>query len=148
MFGNGLGEPNNPPDNNRYFTLESADLVIPRMEAWRLLWDFRTIRDLAKNLPENSPLGNLSMEVANKIMNVFKVDDFDTIKTCRKLAEKVSDFEKIGRISRNETKLIVLFRLLKKVFGTGWEALGADIYKGDPSNSATWAIGELDKKNN
>lgn len=60
------------------------------MEAWRLLWDFRTIRDLAKHLPENSPLGNLSMEVANKIMNTFKVDDLTTIAKCREIAEKVS----------------------------------------------------------
>ena len=44
MFGNGLGETNNPPDNDRYFTLASADLVLPRMEAWRLLWDFIIIR--------------------------------------------------------------------------------------------------------
>lgn len=61
MFGNGLYETNAPPDMNRYYTvrlfdpqaerrsdltlsslqLESADLVVPRMEAWRLLWDFR-----------------------------------------------------------------------------------------------------------
>lgn len=24
--------------------LNSADLVVPRMEAWRLLWDFRCVR--------------------------------------------------------------------------------------------------------
>lgn len=69
--------------------LASADLVIPRMEAWRLLWDFRTIRDLAKNLPENSPLGNKCMEVGNRIMNVFKVGDLSTIAKCREIAEKV-----------------------------------------------------------
>lgn len=26
MFGNGLGEPNNPPDNNRYFKVNSSDI--------------------------------------------------------------------------------------------------------------------------
>lgn len=68
MFGNGLFETNAPPDMNRFYTvsicpgltpaspdrrpqlmleevirlqLQSADLVVPRMEAWRLLWDFR-----------------------------------------------------------------------------------------------------------
>lgn len=44
MFGNGLGETNNPPDDKRYFNLASADLVVPRMDAFRLLYDFITIR--------------------------------------------------------------------------------------------------------
>lgn len=151
MFGNGAGEVshrshcfgslahanpkvNNPPDNNRSFRvrpprsrpsrprilirfaqLESADLVVPNMDAWRLLWDFRTLKDLAKQLPDNSPLGTKCMETANSIMNVFKHDDLSTIKQARSLAEKV--------------------------FGKGWEKLGADIYKGDPSDSFTWGVG-------
>jgi alpha-mannosidase len=28
---------------NRYFTLDSADLVVPNQEAWRLLSDFQTL---------------------------------------------------------------------------------------------------------
>jgi hypothetical protein len=28
---------------NRYFTLDSADLVVPNQEAWGLLWDFQTL---------------------------------------------------------------------------------------------------------
>lgn len=89
MFGNGLGEVNNPPDNDKYFKLVSADVVVPRMDAWRLLWDFRTIRDLAKSLPETSPLGNKCMEAGNSIMNVFKADDLSSIAKARKVAEKV-----------------------------------------------------------
>lgn len=72
------------------FRLASADLVVPNMEAWRLLWDFRTIRDLAREQPENSPLGNKCLEVGNSIMNTFKWDDHETIAKSRKLAEKVS----------------------------------------------------------
>ncbi|KAL8280086.1 hypothetical protein RQP46_007416 [Phenoliferia psychrophenolica] len=115
MFGNGAGEVNNPPDNNRFFRLASADLVVPNMDAWRLLWDFRTLKDIASQLPDNSPLGTKCMETANQIMNVFKHDDLSTIKVARKLAEKV--------------------------FGKGWEKLGAGIYKGDPSDSFTWGVG-------
>lgn len=77
------------------------------MEAWRLLWDFRTIRDLARAMPENSPLGNKCLEVGNgenlpsmslrveltlllsAIMNTFKPEDLSTIGKARKLAEKV-----------------------------------------------------------
>lgn len=29
------------------------------------------------------------------------------------------------------------------MFGVGWEKLGAGIYKGDPADSATWAVGAL-----
>ena len=97
------------------FRLASADLVVPNMEAWRLLWDFRTIRDLARALPENSPLGNKCMEVGNAIMNTFKSDDLATIPAARKLAEKV--------------------------FGKNWEELGHKIYKGDPADASTWGIG-------
>lgn len=90
MFGNGSGATNNPPDDNRYFRVNSADLVVPRMEAWRLLWDFRAIKDLARQLDDRSPLGNKCLEVGNEIMNVFRPDDLDTITQCRKIAEKVA----------------------------------------------------------
>lgn len=32
--------------SDRYFSLNSADLVAPRMEAWHLLWDFRVLKDV------------------------------------------------------------------------------------------------------
>lgn len=71
--------------------LNSADLVVPRMEAWRLLWDFRcvspprlvlpdqmasdrvehsAIKDLARALPERSPLGNKCLEVDNGALHL------------------------------------------------------------------------------
>ncbi|GAA5860859.1 hypothetical protein JCM8547_003871 [Rhodosporidiobolus lusitaniae] len=116
MFGNGLGETNNPPDNNRYFTLNSADLVVPRMEAWRLLWDFRTIRDLARQLPERSPLGTTCMEVGNQIMNVFRPTDLSTIAEARKLASKVFGSE-------------------------DWEKLGHKVYEEKTEGETAWGIG-------
>ncbi|SCV71207.1 BQ2448_2795 [Microbotryum intermedium] len=115
MFGNGKPEVNDPPDNSRMFQLATADLVVPRMNAWQLRWDFRTMNDLARALPENSPLGNKCLEVCNAIMNTFKADDLSTIAKCRKLAEKV--------------------------FGQGWEELGHKIFKGDPADAMTWGIG-------
>ncbi|GAA5840618.1 hypothetical protein JCM11251_004169 [Rhodosporidiobolus azoricus] len=121
MFGNGLGETNNPPDNNRYFKLESADLVVPRMEAWTLLWDFRVIKDLARQLPERSPLGQTCLETANHILNVFRPDDLDTIAESRKIAKE-------------------------RVFGKEWEELKDGIYAkggkgGKDEDAAAWAIG-------
>lgn len=40
---------------NRYFQLEMADVVVPNQEAWRLLWDFQTLRELVDTLPGNTP---------------------------------------------------------------------------------------------
>lgn len=40
---------------NRFFTLASADLVVPNQEAWRLLWDFQTLKELIDTLPGNTP---------------------------------------------------------------------------------------------
>ncbi|GAA5936917.1 hypothetical protein JCM1841_001406 [Sporobolomyces salmonicolor] len=115
MFGNGMGETNGPPDQNRYFRLESADLVVPRMEAWHLLWDFRCIKDLARQLPERSPLGNKCLEVANAIMNTFSPTDLSSIPAARKIAQEV--------------------------LGKEWEELGAAIYKKDTKGVDSFAIG-------
>lgn len=43
-----------PPDMNRYFSLASADLVVPNQEAWRLLWDFETLKQIIDNVPGNT----------------------------------------------------------------------------------------------
>lgn len=113
MFGNGLNYDNEPPQNDRYYTLNRADLVVPRMDSWRLYWDCITLSDLAKNLPDNSPLAAQSMEVANRITNEFDVNNLDSIATCRKLAEKV--------------------------FGSGWDT--SEVYAEVESNEvACWGI--------
>lgn len=49
------GDTIQPPDMNRYFSLASADLVVPNMDAWGLLWDFQTLRELVDTLPGNTP---------------------------------------------------------------------------------------------
>lgn len=36
---------------NRYFSLASADLVVPNMDAWGLLWDFQTLVRYLVNFP-------------------------------------------------------------------------------------------------
>ncbi|KAG9101891.1 Glycoside hydrolase, 38 vacuolar alpha mannosidase [Ceratobasidium sp. 370] len=87
-----------PPDQNRYFTLASADLVVPNQDAWHLFWDYTTLREIIDNLPGNSSLQNLALKTANEIMNVFDVNDplypplFDRVK------EKIKAglFEPIG----------------------------------------------------
>ncbi|KAG8760256.1 Glycoside hydrolase, 38 vacuolar alpha mannosidase [Serendipita sp. 396] len=90
------------PDPNRYFSLASADLVVPNQEAWRLMWDYSTLRQISDNLPGNSPTQNQALVLQNRIMNTFRVDDPSTIQKCRDIANEL--------------------------LGEGWEAKGADIY--------------------
>lgn len=71
--------------------------------AWGLLWDFTTLRELVDTLPGNTVLQNKALSVANQIMNVFRRGDQSDIRRARGLAEEV--------------------------FGEGWEAKGADVYK-------------------
>ncbi|KAA1467023.1 hypothetical protein DENSPDRAFT_876986 [Dentipellis sp. KUC8613] len=104
-----------PPDMNRTFSLASADLVVPNQEAWGLLWDFTTLRELVDNLPGNSPLQNKALSVANEIMNVFYKSDPSTVGAARQLAEQV--------------------------FGEAWEAKGAKIYDEGAKDAQIWGIG-------
>ncbi|PPR01817.1 hypothetical protein CVT24_001681 [Panaeolus cyanescens] len=108
------GDTIQPPDMNRYFSLASADLVVPNMEAWRLLWDFTTLREIIDTIPGNTPLQNKALTTANEIMNVFNKNDRSSIARARKLAEEV--------------------------FGEGWEKKGEGIYDGDRKVNI-WGIG-------
>jgi alpha-mannosidase len=40
---------------NRYFGLGTADLIVPNLDAWHLLWDFTTLKELCDTLPGNTP---------------------------------------------------------------------------------------------
>lgn len=73
------------------------------MEAWHLLWDFRILQDLARNLPAESRLGNKAIYVANEMLNIFRYDDLSTIAKARKAAEEV--------------------------LGKGWQERGADVFE-------------------
>ncbi|KAF6748244.1 alpha-mannosidase [Ephemerocybe angulata] len=116
MFGVPLtGDTIDPPDPNRFFTLASADLVVPNQEAWRLLWDFEALKQIISEVPGNTVLQNKALVVANEIMNVFGRGDAAGVKRARKLAEEI--------------------------FGEGWESKGADIYKEGPERAAIWGIG-------
>lgn len=90
MFGN--ADPNNniqPPDENRWFELVSADLVWPNLEARALHMDFWVIGDAAREFPQDSWQKHKAREVANRIMNVFDPSNADeTIAEARKIAKE------------------------------------------------------------
>ncbi|KAF8656490.1 hypothetical protein AX16_002509 [Volvariella volvacea WC 439] len=113
------GDTIQPPDMNRYFRLASADLVVPNQEAWRLLWDFHTLKQIADSVPGNTPLQNKALVVSNQIMNIFNRGDPAAIKEARKLVEEV--------------------------FGEGWEDKQEEIYNDEHAISGkplVWGIGD------
>ncbi|KAI3487963.1 hypothetical protein L1887_48046 [Cichorium endivia] len=71
MFGlpsDGSGD----PDPNRYFELQSCDIVVKRAEAWKLLWDFDLLKGCVKNLSKDTELQNRALWVANQVQNTFR----------------------------------------------------------------------------
>ena len=100
---------------NRYFSLASADLVVPNQEAWGLLLDFTTLREIADTLPGNTALQNKALVVANEIMNVFSNNDLSSVARARKLAAEV--------------------------FGDGWEGKREQVYKEGARKAQIWGIG-------
>ena len=102
---------------NRFFKLASADLVVPNQEAWALLWDFTTIREIVETLPGHSPLQNKALSVANEMMNVFHKGDPSNVKEARELAAGL--------------------------FGSGWEAKRAEIYNEGSQSPQVWGIGQV-----
>ncbi|OAV97592.1 hypothetical protein PTTG_01907 [Puccinia triticina 1-1 BBBD Race 1] len=77
------------PHDDVFFELATAEIAVPRMDAWDLLWDFRVISGLTTSLPVTSPTCLKAQSVAMEIVNTFKPDDFSTIPACRKIAEKI-----------------------------------------------------------
>jgi alpha-mannosidase len=100
---------------NRYFSLASADLVVPNQEAWGLLLDFTTLREISETLPGNTSLQNKALTVANEIMNVFDKNDLASIPLARKRAQEV--------------------------FGEGWEKKKEKIYDEGAEKAQIWGIG-------
>jgi alpha-mannosidase len=133
MFGVPASGTIDPPDMNRYYSvrlnampnvrgalilfsqLASADLVVPNQEAWHLMWDFNTLKQLVEALPGNTVLQNKALVTANAIMNVFDHEDKASIAKARKLAEQV--------------------------FGEGWAKKGVDVYKEGNVNEQIYGIG-------
>jgi alpha-mannosidase len=75
MFGNGLNGQIEPPDPNRYFTLQTAELIVLNAPVRELWWDFQVIAGLAKEFPADSQRASEALMAANDIVNAFIPDD-------------------------------------------------------------------------
>ncbi|KAL1921492.1 uncharacterized protein VTP21DRAFT_11208 [Calcarisporiella thermophila] len=96
MFGAGASIPGipasiniQPPDENKFFTLDMVDLVVPRLNAWDLLYDFDIVRQVAQDLPADHPRSAEAIVAAHEIINSFDVDDpITSIPEARKVAHE------------------------------------------------------------
>lgn len=80
----GVGSPPNP---DRQFRLNRADLVVPNAPARALNIDFWLLGDCGREFPGNSWQKGKALDVLNKIINTFDRENPDeSIAECRKLA--------------------------------------------------------------
>ncbi|KAF1959250.1 alpha-mannosidase-like protein [Byssothecium circinans] len=72
MFGNAPGGDSiQPPSPNRYFQLNTADIVAVNLEARALYFDFWEIGDAAREFPGDSWEQHEAQQIANRIMDAF-----------------------------------------------------------------------------
>ncbi|KAK4630823.1 Alpha-mannosidase [Fulvia fulva] len=91
MFGNAPGGDSiQPPNPDKYFQLQQADLVSVNEDARALYYDFWIIGDAAREFPTDSWEEHLALQVCNEIMDCFVAGggSDDCLKECRKIAQK------------------------------------------------------------
>ncbi|KAK3941555.1 alpha-mannosidase [Diplogelasinospora grovesii] len=88
MFGNAPGGDSiQPPDPNKYFKLDKAEIVAVNPDA-RALWvDIWIIGDAAREFPQDSWEQHRALKTCNEIIEAFELGNKDSLKTCRKIAE-------------------------------------------------------------
>lgn len=86
MFGVGMGSDIAPPDPNRYFRLNTADLLLPNLEARALRIDYWIITDAAREMSGESWQKYKARQVATDIIEAFDPDDVASIVKCREIA--------------------------------------------------------------
>ncbi|ORX40242.1 alpha-mannosidase [Kockovaella imperatae] len=98
MFGL---QPSDQADPNVYYTLKTADIVLPNIEAQALAHDFEILQQLATTLPEKSPVGNKARAVANDIMNMWRGRPEDVARG-REMAQQVFGKDWEGQVSEKQ----------------------------------------------
>ncbi|OLY81394.1 Alpha-mannosidase G, partial [Smittium mucronatum] len=89
LKGNAIGSQINPPVEDRYFPIVKASVAVRRQEAWQLMYDTRTIADMAMFLGNDNPRGLLALSTANQIANIFDFENPDeSIAQARVISKK------------------------------------------------------------
>ena len=90
MFGNASGDLIQPPREDRYFQLKTADIVAINLEARELFVDFWIIGDAAREFPDDGWESHEAVQVGNAIMDAFIAGNGsqESILEGRKIAQK------------------------------------------------------------
>lgn len=88
MFGTGSPTDISPPDPNRYFRLNTADLILPNLTARALRFDYWIISDAARELPDGSWQKYKAREIATRIIDTFDPQDEKSLGKCRAIAKE------------------------------------------------------------
>ncbi|GAM83502.1 hypothetical protein ANO11243_014900 [Dothideomycetidae sp. 11243] len=110
MFGNAPGGDSiQPPNEDRYFQLHTADIVAIDMEARQLHIDFWIIGDAARELPDDSWEQHQAMQICNEIMDTFIAGDgsHEAIVQARKIAKKYIGDVNSSKVYDNDNVAIV-----------------------------------------
>ncbi|KAI9278933.1 galactose mutarotase-like domain-containing protein [Phascolomyces articulosus] len=86
MFG--VGDNAMVPDPNRYFSIKTADLVVPDKEVQDLYYDLDIIRGIAYDTQNDSPRAREAVWVINEVINQFILEDRESIKRCKALTSE------------------------------------------------------------
>ncbi|KAI7833296.1 glycosyl hydrolases family 38 N-terminal domain-containing protein [Kickxella alabastrina] len=77
-----------PPDENRSFTLNTADLVVKQVDAWALYYDLDILKQMIEGLPKDSPRWWQALSTANAIINAYDAKDSTTLTTGLEISRK------------------------------------------------------------
>lgn len=89
MFGNAPGGDSiQPPNPNKYFQLSRAEIVAVNLDARGLFVDMWIIGDAAREFPQDSWEQHKALKVATDVIEAFELDNKDSLKKCRKIAQE------------------------------------------------------------
>ncbi|KAK4188395.1 alpha-mannosidase [Podospora australis] len=89
MFGNAPGGDSiQPPDPNKYFRLDRAEIVAVNPDARQLGIDMWIIGDAAREFPQDSWEQHKALQTCNRVIEAFKLGDKESLKTCRDIAKE------------------------------------------------------------
>ncbi|KYO21285.1 alpha-mannosidase 2C1 [Alligator mississippiensis] len=86
LFGAGKGTMIAPPDPDKKFTLNKAELVVFNRDVHELLVDFEILLDMAKHLGEKNQRSFQALYTANQMVNLCDVTDPSTFTAAHQLA--------------------------------------------------------------
>lgn len=158
MFGVGQGT---GLDMNRYFALDSADVVVPRMEAWHLLWVTCTTRHAEVSLTWVSQVGFSSdPRYARRAVPTrpssqanVKPDITRNVSPSAPLCLKAQTvaMDIVATFRHDDLSTIARCRkIAERILGKGWQEHGAGVYcdraewdgKGGAEDAPVLAIGK------